>query len=131
MGVFTVRRIWKAVFLGFKHDLETEDVYEDTKLLTSSDGAIVGWATVSRDERWRPATAVLGPLLPSQFRGRCAYSAFGSQIPLSRRFSVMLIAVLKRRHPFWRHQGSLAKDTLKNQFAYSGQDYDVLVFGRG
>ena len=46
-------------FLDFKHALETEDVYDAAQLLTSSGGAIVGWATVSRDARWRPATAVL------------------------------------------------------------------------
>ena len=46
-------------FLGFKHALETEDAYEDAKLLITSEGAIVGWATVNRDRRWQPATAVL------------------------------------------------------------------------
>ena len=46
-------------FLSFKHDLETEDVYNDAKLLISSSGAIAGWATVGRDARWQPATAVL------------------------------------------------------------------------
>ena len=46
-------------FLGFKHALETEEVYDDAKLLISLSGAIVGWATVGRDTRWRPVTAVL------------------------------------------------------------------------
>ena len=50
---------FEGPFLGFKHALETEDVYNDAKLLTTSDRAIVGWATVSRDARWMPETAVL------------------------------------------------------------------------
>ena len=40
-GTSTGPTNFEGGFLGFKHDLETEDVYNDAKLLTTSDGAIV------------------------------------------------------------------------------------------
>ena len=85
-------------FLSFKHDLETEDVYEDTKLLTSSDGAIVGWATVSRDERWHPATAVLDLFFHPNFADDVPTLLSAVEFPELKVQCYVDGRVLKRRH---------------------------------
>ena len=68
-------------FLSFKHDLEAEDTYADAKLLISSGGAIVGWATVGRDTRWRPGDCGVGSLLSPEFCRRCSCVAFSGNVP--------------------------------------------------
>ena len=129
-GVFTVRRIWKAVFLSFKHDLETEDVYEDAKLLVTLDGAIVGWATVSRDERWRPATAVLDLFFHPNFADDLPTLLSAVKFP-DVKVQCYVDSSAKKKASVLEDVGFTCEGQLKNQFEYGGQPYDVLVFARG
>ena len=117
-------------FLSFKHALETEDSYDDAKFLISSGGAIVGWATVSRDARWQPVTAVLDLFF---------HPNFADAVPVllsAVRFRDVKVQCYvdkgaKQKAAVLETAGFACEGQLKNQFAYSGQDYDVLVFGRG
>ena len=116
-------------FLDFKHALETEDAYHDAKLLTTSDGAIVGWATTSRDARWKPATAVLDLFF---------HPNFADDVPAL--FSAVAFPELKvqcyvdsgaeKKAEVLETAGFTCEGRFKNQFAYGGQYYDVLVFTR-
>ena len=116
-------------FLSFKHDLETEDVYEDGKLLISSDGAIVGWATVSRDERWRPASAVLDLFFHPNFTDDVPVLLSAVAFP-DVKVQCYVDNSAKQKAGVLETAGFTCEGQLKNQFAYSGQQYDVLVFAR-
>lgn len=117
-------------FLSFKHDLETEDVYNDAKLLISSAGAIVGWATVSRDTRWQPATAVLDLFFHPNFADAVPGLLSAINFP-DAKVQCYVDNGAKKKAEVLETAGFMCEGQLKNQFAYSGQDYDVLVFARG
>ena len=116
-------------FLGFKHDLETADVYEDAKLLITSDGAIVGWATVSRDERWRPASAVLDLFFHPNFADDVPILLSSVAFP-DVKVQCYVDSSAKKKAAILEDAGFTCEGQFKNQFTYSGQDYDVLVFAR-
>ena len=117
-------------FLGFKHDLETEDGYEDAKLLISADGAIVGWATVSRDERWRPASAVLDLFFHPNFADDVPVLLSSVAFP-DAKVQCYVDSGAKQKAAVLETAGFTCEGQLKNQFTYSGQHYDVLVFAHG
>ncbi len=117
-------------FLGFKHALETEDVYDDAKLLTTSDGAIVSWATVSRDERWKPATAVLDLFFHPNFADDVPTLLSAIEFPQSK-VQCYIDSGAKKKAEILETAGFTCEGRLKNQFAYGGQNYDVLMFARG
>ncbi len=117
-------------FLSFKHDLETENVYEDAKLLITSDGAIVGWATVSRDTRWRPATAVLDLFFHPNFVDEVPALLSSVAFP-EVKVQCYVDSGAEKKAKVLETAGFTCEGQLKNQFAYSGQDYDVLLFARG
>ena len=117
-------------FLSFKHDLETENVYEDAKLLITSDGAIVGWATVSRDTRWRPATAVLDLFFHPNFVDEVPTLLSSVAFP-DAKVQCYVDNSAKKKAKVLEDAGFTCEGQLKNQFAYSGQDYDVLLLARG
>lgn len=117
-------------FLGFKHDLETEDVYEDAKLLMTSDDAIVGWATVSRDERWQPATAVLDLFFHPNFADEVPTLLSAVRFP-ELKIQCYVDSGAEKKASVLEASGFTCEGQLKNQFAYGGQHYDVLVFARG
>ena len=117
-------------FLSFKHDLETENVYEDAKLLITSDGAIVGWATVSRDTRWRPASAVLDLFFHPNFVDEVPTLLSSVAFP-DAKVQCYVDSGAEKKAKVLETAGFTCEGQLKNQFAYSGQDYDVLVFARG
>ncbi|MDE0485333.1 MAG: hypothetical protein OXI67_22410 [Candidatus Poribacteria bacterium] len=116
-------------FLSFKHALETEDVYDDAKLLISSDGAIVGWATVSRDERWRPATAVLDLFFHPNFAESVPALLSVLQFP-ELKVQCYVDGTAENKAAVLEAAGFACEGQFKNQFTYNGQHYDVLVFGR-
>ena len=117
-------------FLSFKHDLEAENVYEDAKLLISSDGAIVGWATVNRDNRWRPATAVLDLFFHPNFADEVPALLSAVEFP-DVKVQCYVDSSAKKKAEVLETAGFTREGQFKNQFVYGGQDYDVLVFARG
>ena len=117
-------------FLNFKHDLETENLYEDAKLLITSDGAIVGWATVSRDTRWRPATAVLDLFFHPNFTDEVPTLLTSVASP-DTKVQCYVDSSAEQKAAILEAAGFTCEGQLKNQFTYSGQAYDVLVFARG
>ncbi len=116
-------------FLNFKHDLETENLYEDAKLLITSDGAIVGWATVSRDTRWRPATAVLDLFFHPNFADEVTTLLTSVASP-DTKVQCYVDSSAEQKAAILETAGFTCEGQLKNQFTYSGQAYDVLVFAR-
>ncbi len=117
-------------FLNFKHDLETENLYEDAKLLITSDGAIVSWATVSRDTRWRPATAVLDLFFHPNFTDEVPTLLTSVASP-DTKVQCYVDSSAEQKAAILETAGFTCEGRLKNQFTYSGQAYDVLVFARG
>lgn len=116
-------------FLGFKHDLETADVYDDAKLLITSDGAIVGWATVNRDTRWKPATAVLDLFFHPNFADDVPALLSAVEFPESK-VQCYVDSSSDKKAEVLETAGFTCEGQLKNQFRYGGQDYDVSVFAR-
>ena len=117
-------------FLSFKHDLETADVYDDAKLLITSDGAIVGWATVNRDTRWRPASAVLDLFFHPNFADKVPTLLTSVAFP-DAKVQCYVDSSAKKKAKVLEAAGFTCEGQFKNQFMYGGQDYDVLIFARG
>ena len=117
-------------FLSFKHDLETEDAYDDAKLLIASGGAIVGWATVGRDTRWQPATAVLDLFFHPNFADDVPALLSAVTFPASK-VQCYVDSRAEQKAEILEDAGFTCEGQFKDQFTYSGQDYDVLVFARG
>ena len=116
-------------FLGFKHTLETEDAYADAKLLITSEGAIVGWATVNRDGRWQPATAVLDLFFHPNFTDAVPTLLSAVAFP-GVKVQCYVDSGSEKKAAVLEAVGFTCEGRFKNQFAYQGQAYDVLVFGR-
>lgn len=121
---------FEGSFLGFKHDLETEDVYNDAKLLTTPDSAIVGWVTVSRDARWKPATAVLDIFFHPNFADDVPTLLSSMAFPESKVQCYVDSGAAKKAEVL-EAAGFTCEGRFKNQFTYGGQYYDVLAFARG
>ena len=117
-------------FLSFKHALENEDVYDDAKLLISSGGAIVGWATVSRDTRWQPATAVLDLFFHPNFADAVPTLLSAVAFP-DVKVQCYVDSGAEKKAEVLVDAGFTCEGQLTNQFTYGGQHYDVLVFARG
>lgn len=117
-------------FLSFKHDLETEDAYADAKLLIASSGAIVGWATVGRDARWQPATAVLDLFFHPNFADSVPALLSAVAFPESK-VQCYVDSGAEQKSAVLETAGFACEGRLKDQFIYGGQPYDVLVFARG
>ena len=117
-------------FLSFKHDLETENVYDDAKLLISSGGAIVGWATVSRDTRWQPTTGVLDLFFHPNFADAVPRLLSAVAFP-DVKVQCYVDSGAEKKAAVLEAAGFICEGQLTNQFTYSGQHYDVLVFAQG
>ncbi len=117
-------------FLNFKHDLETENIYEDAKLLITSDGVIVGWATVSRDYRWRPAIAVLDLFFHPNFVEEVPTLLSSVAFP-DAKVQCYVDSGAEKKAAVLETAGFTCEGRFRNQFAYDGQAYDVLVLARG
>ena len=116
-------------FLGFKHALETQDAYHDAKLLVTSEGAIVGWATVSRDDRWQPAIAVLDLFFHPNFADAVPMLLSAIAFP-GVKVQCYVDSSAEQKAAVLESAGFACEGRFKNQFAYQGQTYDVLVFAR-
>ncbi len=116
-------------FLSFKHDLETEDTYADAKLLRSSGGAIVGWATLGRDTRWRPVTAVLDLFFHPNFADAVPALLSAVAFPASK-VQCYVDSGAEKKAAVLETAGFTCEGRFKDQFTSGGQRYDVLVFAR-
>lgn len=117
-------------FLNFKHHLETEDTYTDAKFLVSSSGAIVGWATLSHDTRWHPATAVLDLFLHPNFVKDAPTLLASLNFP-DVKVQCYVDSRAAEKATVLETAGFTREGHFNNQFTDSGESYDVLVYGRG
>ena len=117
-------------FLSFKHDLETEDVYEDAKLLVTLDGAIVGWATVSRDERWRPATAVLDLFFHPNFADDMPILLSAVRFP-ELKVQCYVDSGAEKKALVLEAAGFTCEGRFKDQFTYGGEALRCFGFWAG
>ena len=116
-------------FLGFKHTLETDDTYDDAKLLVTESGAIVGWATVCRDSQWRNAVAILDLFFHPNFVESVPTLLSALQFP-ELKVQCYVDSAAKKKAAVLEAAGFACEGRFKNQFTYNGQHYDVLVFAR-
>jgi hypothetical protein len=116
-------------FLSFKHALETDDAYDDAKLLVTQSGAIVGWATVCRDSRWRENVALLDLFFHPNFVESVPVLLSALQFP-ELKVQCYVDGPAKKKAAVLEDAGFACEGRFKDQFTYSGQHYDVLVFGR-
>lgn len=117
-------------FLSFKHTLETDDVYDDAKLLVTESGTIVGWATVCRDNQWRNAVAILDLFFHPNFAESVPALLSALQFP-ELKVQCYIDSGAEEKAAVLEAAGFTCEGQFKNQFTYNGQHYDVLVFGRG
>ena len=116
-------------FLNFKSDLETDDTYDDAKLLVSQNGTIVGWATVCRDNRWRDTIALLDLFFHPNFID--AVPALLSALAFPElKVQCYVDSEASEKAAVLEAAGFACEGRFKNQFSYRGKGYDVLVFGR-
>lgn len=116
-------------FLSFKHDLETEDVYDDAKLLVTESGAIVGWATVCRDSQWRNAVAILDLFFHPNFTDSVPALLSALQFP-ELKVQCYVDSGAEEKAAVLEAAGFTCEGRFKNQFTYGEQHYDVLVFAK-
>lgn len=120
---------FESGFLTFKHTLETDDIFDDAKLLTTNNGAIVGWATVCRDSQWRDNIALLDLFFHPNFVDTVPELLESLEFP-EMKVQCYVDNGAERKAEVLETAGFTCEGTFKNQFSYLGQHYDVLVFGR-
>lgn len=116
-------------FLTFKNQLETEDIYDDAKLLMAKNGAIVGWATVCRDSRWRDRIALLDLFFHPNFTESVPDLLSAVEFP-DLKVQCYVDSTSENKIGVLEAAGFSFEGRFRNQFSYGGQGYDVLVFGR-
>ena len=114
-------------FLAFKHDLETADTYADAKLLVAQNGAIVGWATVIWDARWRGTSAVLDIFFHPHFADAASTLLSALTFP-DAKVQCYIDENATVKADILTSAGFECEARLKKQFAYNARRYDVLVF---
>ncbi len=117
-------------FLELKHALETDNVYDDAKLLVTQTGAIVGWATVSREPRWRNTTAVLDIFFYPNFAASVPKLLSALRFP-ELKVQCYIDSAAEQKAEILTSAGFDYEAQLKSQFEYGKQRYDVLLFSRG
>ena len=128
-GVYGPRNL-EGIFMSFKRVLETDNIYNDAKLLVTSGGAIVGWATVVCDERWQPATAVLDLFFHPNFSDAVPTLLSAVSFPESK-VQCYVDSGAEEKAAILEDAGFTCEGRFINQFTYNGEHYDVLVFARG
>ncbi len=116
-------------FLTFKHTLETDDVFDDAKLLITNGGAIVGWATVCRDKQWQDNIALLDLFFQPNFVNSVPDLLAALKFP-KLKVQCYVDSGAEKKAEVLQAVGFSCEGRFKNQFEYKGQHYDVLVFGR-
>ncbi len=116
-------------FLTFKHALETDNIYDDAKLLVTPDGAIVGWATVSREPHWRNTTALLDLFFHPNFTESVPSLLAALTFP-ELKVQCYVDAGAEQKAELLAAAGFYCEARLKSQFEYGSLRYDVLVFSR-
>lgn len=116
-------------FLSFKHVLETDDTYDDAKLMVTQSGAIVGWATVCRNSQWRNTVAILDLFFHPNFSESVPALLSALEFP-ELKVQCYVDSGAEEKASVLEAAGFTCEGRFKNQFTYSGQHYDVLVFGR-
>lgn len=119
----------ESPFLTFKHILETDDTYDDAKLLVTESGAVVGWATVCRDSRWRSAVALLDLFFHPNFADSVPTLLSVLEFP-ELKVQCYVDGGAEKKTEVLEAAGFSCEGRFKNQFTYSGQHYDVLVFAK-
>ena len=90
----------------------------------------MGWATVGRDARWQPATAVLDLFFHPNFFGCCSCVAFCGAFP-DVKVQCYVDSGAEKKAEVLEIAGFTCEGRFIDQFTYGGQSYDVLVFARG
>ena len=116
-------------FLTFKQSLETDDVFDDPKLLVTESGAIVGWATVCRDSQWQDNIALLDLFFHPNFVNSVPDLLESLKFP-ELKVQCYVDSGAEKKAKVLEAAGFTCEGTFKNQFSYLGQHYNVLVFGR-
>ncbi len=116
-------------FLSFKHTFETEDIYYDAKLMTTENGTIVGWATVSRDSRWRNTIALLDLFFHPNFVDSVPALLSAVEFP-ELKIQCYIDNTADKKAEVLETEGFTCEGRFTNQFSHQGENYDVLVFGR-
>ena len=117
-------------FLSFKHALENEKTYHDAKLLETTSGGVVGFATVTWDTRWRPATAVLDVFAHPNF-WRAASNLLDEVRFPNAKVQCYAEVDANEKIALLQHAGFQHEATLKGQISRNGTLTDVRVFSRG
>ena len=120
---------FESGFLTFKHTLETDDIFDDAKLLTTNNRAIVGWATVCRDSRWQDNIALLDLFFHPNFVNSVPDLLAALKFP-EMKVQCYVDSGAEKKAEVLETAGFSCEGRFKNQFEYRGQHYDVLVFGR-
>lgn len=116
-------------FLTFKHSLETDNVFDDAKLLVTENGAIVGWTTVCRDSRWRDNIAILDLFFHPNFIDSVPELLESLKFP-ELKVQCYVDSSAEQKGQVLETAGFACEGRFKNHFSHLGQHYDVLVFGR-
>ncbi len=117
-------------FLAFKHDLETTDTYIDAKLLRAASGAIVGWATLSRDTRWHPETVLLDLFFHPNFTDAVPDLLAALDLP-DTKCQCYVDSGAAEKASVLESFGFIREARLTDQITYRDQKHDIHIFARG
>lgn len=116
-------------FLTFKNVLETDEIYDDAKLLVSKNGTIVGWATVHRDNRWRQSIALLDLFFHPNFVESVPNLLSAVNFP-ELKVQCYIDSTAKKKAEILEAAGFVCEGRFKNHFSYRDKKYDILVYNR-
>ena len=116
-------------FLAFRHTMETSDVLDDAKFLTTQDGVIVGWATVNRDSKWQQNIALLDLFFHPNFTNSVPQLLSSLKFP-DLKVQCYIDSTAVKKAEVLENAGFSCEGRFKNHFEYQNVKYDVLVFGR-
>lgn len=116
-------------FLTFKHTLEVSNVLDDAKFLATQDGAIVGWAMLNRDSKWRHNIALLDLFFHPNFIDSVPSLLSSLKFP-ELKVQCYIDSTAEKKAEVLENAGFSCEGRFKNQIEFRGEKYDVLVFGR-
>ena len=119
----------ESAFLTIKHTLEGSDVLDDAKFLTTQEGAIVGWAMLNRDSKWRHNIALLDLFFHPNFINSVPSLLSSLKFP-ELKVQCYIDITAEKKAEVLENAGFSCEGRFKNQIEFRGEKYDVLVFGR-